>query len=81
MPEEIQQALDIVRVIGNESVHPGEMDLRDDPDTVAHLFELVNFIVEERISRKLKISSLFSRLPVGKLKGIQDRDKNKPVSP
>ncbi|MNO22855.1 hypothetical protein D3C76_126430 [compost metagenome] len=80
LPEEIQQALDIVRVIGNESVHPGEIDLRDDPDIAAQLFELVNFIVEERISRKLKISSLFSRLPAGKLKGIQDRDKDKPVS-
>src|SRR5665647_176830 len=27
---EIQQSLDFVRVIGNESVHPGELDLKDD---------------------------------------------------
>src|SRR4029077_7230553 len=29
----IQKSLDIVRVIGNESVHPGELDLRDQPAT------------------------------------------------
>ncbi|WP_449602996.1 DUF4145 domain-containing protein [Paenibacillus sp. Marseille-Q9583] len=79
LPEEIQQALDIVRVIGNESVHPGELDLRDDHDTALQMFELINFIIEERISRKKRISSLFSRLPEGKLKGIEVRDKDKPV--
>lgn len=75
LPEEIQQALDILRVIGNESVHPGELDLRDDQETALQLFELINFIVEERISRKKRISSLFSDLPESKRKGIQDRDK------
>jgi Domain of unknown function (DUF4145) len=31
----VQKALDIVRVIGNEAVHPGTMDLRDDQKTAA----------------------------------------------
>ncbi|KOP64373.1 hypothetical protein AMS62_03190 [Bacillus sp. FJAT-18019] len=79
LPEEVQQALDIVRVIGNESVHPGELDLRDDQETALHLFELINFIIEERISRKKRIASLFSQLPEGKRKGIEDRDKPKTV--
>ena len=38
----IQKALDIVRVIGNECVHPGTMDLRDDREIAAKLFVLVN---------------------------------------
>lgn len=79
LPEEIQQALDIIRVIGNESVHPGELDLRDDQETALQLFQLINFIIEERISRKKRISSLFSLLPEGKRKGIEARDKDKPV--
>lgn len=36
-----------MRVIGNESVHPGEMDIRDDHDTVFQLFDLVNLIAEQ----------------------------------
>jgi hypothetical protein len=72
---EIQQALDSVRVIGNESVHPGEIDLRDDPETANALFGLVNLIVEDRISQPRKISEIYSGLPASKLKGIEDRDK------
>ena len=37
----VQQALDTVRVIGNEAVHPGVMDLRDDRATAERLFGLV----------------------------------------
>ncbi|WP_028590347.1 DUF4145 domain-containing protein [Paenibacillus massiliensis] len=80
LPEEIQQALDIVRVVGNESVHPGELDLRDNQEVALQLFELINFIIEERISRKKRISSLFSTLPEGKRKGIEDRDKDRTVT-
>ncbi len=29
----VQKSLDIVRVIGNEAVHPGTIDLNDQPDT------------------------------------------------
>jgi len=75
LPVEVQQALDIVRVIGNESVHPGELDLRDDQETALQLFELINFIIEERISRKKRINVLFQKLPEGKRQGIETRDK------
>ncbi|MEN6351397.1 MAG: DUF4145 domain-containing protein [Syntrophomonas sp.] len=74
LPDEIQQALDIVRVIGNEAVHPGELDLKDDNETALQLFELINFIVEERITRRKKITTLFKKLPEAKLEGIQKRD-------
>ncbi|OAB34244.1 hypothetical protein PMSD_14845 [Paenibacillus macquariensis subsp. defensor] len=75
LSEEVQQALDIVRVIGNESVHPGELDLQDDYDTALSLFELINFIIDDQISRKRKISELFSKLPESKRNGIAIRDK------
>lgn len=77
LPEEVQQALDIVRVVGNESVHPGELDIRDDMDIAIQLFELINFIVEDRITRRKKISILFEKLPKNKRAGIENRDREK----
>jgi hypothetical protein len=74
---QVQQALDIVRVIGNESVHPGQLDLKDDTETALQLFGLLNFIVEDRITRPKTIEELFKKLPEGKRKGIEDRDKVK----
>ena len=71
----VQQALDIVRVIGNESVHPGEIDLNDDRDTAIKLFELVNLICEQMISHPKKIAALYAGLPPNKLQGIEQRNK------
>ena len=78
LPSEVQQSLDSLRVIGNEAVHPGEIDFEDDSEIAISLFELMNFIVEDRISRPKKISAIFSGLPESKRKGIEDRDKKSP---
>lgn len=72
----VQQALDIVRVIGNEQVHPGTLDVRDDPAIALELFNLVNFIIDDLFSRPKKIEALYSRLPANKLDGIVNRDKD-----
>ncbi len=74
LPSRAQQAFDAVRVIGNEAVHPGEIDLRDDLDTVLTLFKLLNLIVEKVITEPKEIDQIYSGLPPGKLKGIEDRD-------
>ncbi len=71
LPEEIQVALDTVRVIGNEAVHPGRLDLRDDRETAMMLFELINFIVEEQIARKKKRAAFIEKLPEPIRKKIQ----------
>jgi hypothetical protein len=75
LPLQVQQALDIVRVTGNNAVHPGEMQLEEDPLIVNSLFELVNIIVENQITQPKKVNSLYERLPSGALEGIQRRDK------
>jgi hypothetical protein len=51
MPVEVQQALDYCRVVGNNSVHPGELSIDDNPNIAHSLFEMMNFIVEDRISK------------------------------
>lgn len=75
LPVEIQQSLDCVRVIGNESVHPGELDLKDDKETAYSLFCLLNFIIYNRITKLKEINALYSKLPQKKLDGINNRAK------
>jgi hypothetical protein len=75
--ERLQRALDTVRVVGNEAVHPGELDLKDDAVTAIMLFRLVNFIVEQAITQPKEFDSLYQGLPQKKLDGIADRDKPK----
>lgn len=74
LPPKVQEALDSVRVIGNEAVHPGSIDLRDDRDTVLKLFRLVNFIGAKMITEPREIAELYNGLPVDKLAGIAKRD-------
>lgn len=71
---EIQQALDIIRVTGNNAVHPGELAVDERSDLVHSLFELVNLIVETRISHPKRISKLYQSLPSGALAAVQKRD-------
>ena len=73
----IQQALDTVRVIGNESVHPGEMDLKDDRETALALFRIINLIVETAITEPKRLEALYASLPKSKLDGIAKRDAPK----
>jgi len=72
----IQKALDVLRVIGNEAVHPGQIDLKDDKATALKLFDLVNIIVQALITTPRQIDSMFDSLPQGALDGIQKRDGN-----
>lgn len=73
----VQQMLDYVRVVGNEAVHPGQMDLKDNPEIVVVLARLLNEIASEMITKPREIQELYSSLPQEKLKGIEDRDKKK----
>jgi hypothetical protein len=70
----VQQALDGLRVIGNNAVHPLEIDLRENPETVFALFGLLNFIVEQMVTQPRKLDEFYARLPEGALDAIQKRD-------
>jgi hypothetical protein len=70
----IQKSLDIVRVIGNESVHPGTIDLRDQPQTAVQLATLVNMIVDAMITRPKLVDQLYNKLPETKRTEINKRD-------
>ena len=75
LDESIQKALDTVRVLGNESVHPGTLDLSDDRQTVKKMFGLVNEIAQTMITIPGERDELYNMLPEDKRKRIDDRDK------
>ena len=72
----VQKALDVVRVIGNEVVYPGSLDLKDDRDTAIRLFDLVNIIAEQMISNPKHVQELYDKLPERKPKAIERRYGN-----
>jgi Domain of unknown function (DUF4145) len=70
----LQQAADALRVIGNESVHPGTMDLKDDTQTAYALFEMLNYVVERTVTFPARAKALFDSLPDEKKAAIATRD-------
>jgi hypothetical protein len=78
LPTQVQQALDVLRVIGNNQVHPGVLDVRDKPETAAALFGLINMVVQVMITQPKQVQVLFDTLPVNAQQQIQKRDASKP---
>jgi len=70
----VQKALDAVRVIGNNAVHPGEMDVRDDPTVAESLFDMVNMIGDTMITQPRKVDAIYIKLPVQDKEHIEHRD-------
>lgn len=74
LPARVQQALDVLRVVGNNAVHPLELDLQDDHETVASLFGLTNYIVQQQITEPKMLDAVYELLPEGAREAIERRD-------
>lgn len=59
----IQMALDAVRVIGNNAVHPGQLGVADDRELAFQLFALMNVISNQLITQPKEIKSIYDTLP------------------
>jgi hypothetical protein len=71
----IQQALDLLRVIGNNAVHPGQINLDDNTEIARKLFGILNFIAEELISKPKELEDLYADLiPSDTQDHIKQRD-------
>ena len=76
LSQSVQQALDIVRVVGNKAVHPGQIAFDvDDKETAIALMKLVNLITVRMITEPKEIHSMFEQLPDSAKNAIEKRDK------
>lgn len=74
LPKDIARALHIVRLIGNNAVHPGSLDVNDNVNIVLKLFTVVNIIAEYLLEKgNSTIEELYESLPDDKKKLI-DKD-------
>ena len=60
------RALDIIRISGNESVHPGTLDLNENRDDAIYLFALLNMICDQFFTQPRKMQEMYERMPESK---------------
>lgn len=73
---QLQKAFDIVRIVGNNAVHPGEINIKDNPEICTKLFDLINIIVDQMITRPKEIDDFYNNtIPEANKKSIKNRDK------
>ncbi|HCC80822.1 MULTISPECIES: DUF4145 domain-containing protein [unclassified Methylophaga] len=71
----IQQALDLLRVVGNNAVHPGQINFDDNSEIAQKLFGILNFIAEELITKPKELEQLYADLiPTDTQGHIKQRD-------
>lgn len=73
LDSKVQQSLDIVRVTGNNAVHPGEI-VFDDTTNFQALFGLINVIADTLITQPKRIQGIYDNLPENARKAIEKRD-------
>ena len=59
LSKKVQSSLDIVRVVGNNSVHPGELSNDDIQHIAITLFKLVNLIIDNQITQPKETDELY----------------------
>lgn len=75
LPEKMQKALDSVRVIGNNAVHPGQINIDDKPETALKLFGFINVICEIMITQPKQIDEFYDlNIPKNIKEEITKRD-------
>ncbi|MGZ5051043.1 MAG: DUF4145 domain-containing protein [Methylobacter sp.] len=74
LPAEVQQVLASCGMSDSSAKDPGEIVYSDTQDGAYHMFNIINFIVEDRISRPMQIESLFAQLPESVKKAADRHD-------
>lgn len=60
------KALDIIRISGNESVHPGDLNLNENKNDAFYLFDLLNMICDQFFTQPRKMQDMYEKMPESK---------------
>lgn len=71
------KSADIIRIVGNNAVHPGTISDDDFEDVSFKLFALINMIVQQGITEPKEVDNMFGSLPEGPRQAAENRDKPK----
>jgi hypothetical protein len=74
LPDKVQKSLDVLRVVGNNCVHPGKIDSRDSYSIAISMFQLINTITDVLIREPKSVDELYDNLPKNSLDGIRKRN-------
>ena len=76
LSEKVQKAMDLLRVTGDNSVHPGELDMTDNTEIATSLFGLVNFIAEKMITEPKEVDLFYEKvMPQSAKDAVEKRNK------
>lgn len=77
LDEQTRMLADYLRITGNNSVHPGQIDEGEDEDAqkrVAMMFPFINSLVQRLIADPAEINELYAQLPAGTRAAADRRD-------
>ena len=78
LSDKVVKAMDVLRVTGNNAVHPGEIEMSDNIEVATKLFSLLNFIAEKMISEPKEIDTFYNDIvPESAKNAIKKRNKGK----
>lgn len=77
-----QKAADLLRLSGNDAVHPSEIQMSgDEQSTGASLFVLINLLIERLMTFPRQLESMFDALPERKRDQIAKRNAGTATEP
>jgi len=74
IPPLVVKVTDTVRIVGNNAVHPGEMNEADFDSVASKMFDLLNFIVKKGITEPKELEGLYELIPEGPRKSAEAKD-------
>lgn len=70
LPSRLLKAFDTIRIFGNESVHPGTVNLNDSPEVALALFTLLNMAIRHCITEEKELEAIRALTPEDKRRDI-----------